>query len=364
MSYIQKNKDSYLAELYDRSGLKSFFSSVYEMTFGEFNKILLPTEDKLIPDWPSDPYYNNQCDGLPVPPLLIIDVEKTIIGAEHNPKDGWRYAKRPGLEMFLKQLRSNYEIALVFENDNMLEVLDELERAGEGAYQFFRVGPAGMELRDGNQYIKHIDRFNRDPKKILILDDSEIATQLCSENTLIVEPFEIQNTNDTLLLDLIPLLQAFVNEQVDDFPAMLRRLGTYNAREAATEYLMRLHNKFEEEKAKKNRGVGGLIRSKMPVKDPEREVSPPKSFVAWGMDGKAPGLLPKLDRTEPADASPGFVTERSGTVVAAANEKKKGALSEFLEQVERDREEARMRKNQELEEAFRKKQLNKQQINK
>ena len=51
--------------------------------------------------------------------------------------------------------------------------------------------------------------MNRDPARILFIDDNPDAVQLCPKNALIVKPFtDVYDTKDRVLLDLIPLLQV------------------------------------------------------------------------------------------------------------------------------------------------------------
>lgn len=42
--------------------------------------------------------------NIPPPPLLVLDVEKTILGSEWDSKYGWRHAMRPGVHEFLKEV--------------------------------------------------------------------------------------------------------------------------------------------------------------------------------------------------------------------------------------------------------------------
>ena len=60
--------------------------------------------------------------------------------------------------------------------------------------------------------------MNRDIRKIILIDDDENASKLFPRNTLLVKPYiDVFDKSDRILYDLIPLLQAMVHEQPDDF---------------------------------------------------------------------------------------------------------------------------------------------------
>lgn len=48
--------------------------------------------------------------GTPAPPLLVVDVEKTLIATEHDPRYGYRHVKRRGVDKFIEQLSNYYEV--------------------------------------------------------------------------------------------------------------------------------------------------------------------------------------------------------------------------------------------------------------
>ena len=209
--YVIRNyPESSVGKMYRGSFLESMLSEVYEFVFGGFRKVSEPTFDKIIPDWGTDPYYQNQIPpGTPPFALLVVDVEKTLVGSEHTAIGGWKYAKRPGVDVFLDQLKPPYyEIVLMCETDQSLEFIDEIDKERG----LFRVGPWAQELVAGNKLVKRLDRMNRDPAKILVIDDSAESTALCPRNTLLVKPFtDLSDTKDRVLYDLIPLLQALVS---------------------------------------------------------------------------------------------------------------------------------------------------------
>eukprot|EP01034_Spumella_vulgaris_P032357 gene32357-39947_t len=231
--------------------------------------MFLPANNKLVPDFVSGPHYGEIPFGHPVMPLLILDLERTLIGSAHDFSKGWRHVKRPGLSEFLRKLRPYYEIVIHSEND--LGVVMDIMEAVDPDNVCIKLGNVAGEMR-GHQVLKRLDCMNRPLNKILLIDDSEEASQLCPRNTLLVKPFtDVTDQNDTILLELIPLLQSFVHHNIEDYPAALDQLGTHDAEEACVEYRMRLGDKKRHLEEKKNSGLGGLIRGKVLPKEREED---------------------------------------------------------------------------------------------
>lgn len=95
----------------------SFLERCINYILDPVGEIFLPAKDKLLPDWPDDPVYGNIPPGTPAPPLLVLDVEKTILGSEYDARHGWRFVKRPGLDKFLESMANYYEVVLFSERD-------------------------------------------------------------------------------------------------------------------------------------------------------------------------------------------------------------------------------------------------------
>ena len=256
---IKQNKDGFLRKIYTGSPIEAAVNWVYDQIYEQLNDAFLPSSDALLPTWPSDPYYAAIPPGTPVPPLLVLDLEKTCIASEYDARVGWRHVKRPGLDKLIQQLSSYYEIAIISENDP--NVQEQLLLAIDKDNRTFKLGPTAAELRD-NIYYKRLDYMNRDLRRIILIDDDEKASSLFPRNTLLVKPYtDLQDKSDTVLLDLIPFLQALVHEQCDDFRDTFDALGTHDASEIATEYQMRVSRKKQQELKARNRGLGGLARS-------------------------------------------------------------------------------------------------------
>jgi hypothetical protein len=119
---INSNPKGSLGQAYHGSPAEKFFKTLYENTFKHVDSIFYPSSDKLLPDWPNAPFYANVPPGTPCPPLLVLDLEKTLVGSTYDARFGWRHVKRPGLDKFLKVLSQYYEIVIFSENDIGMQV--------------------------------------------------------------------------------------------------------------------------------------------------------------------------------------------------------------------------------------------------
>jgi import inner membrane translocase subunit TIM50 len=303
--------------------------------------------------------------GTPAPPLLVVDVERTLIATEHDPRYGYRHVKRKGVDKFIEQLSNYYEVVLFCEND--IGMMEHVIMAIDKDNRTHKLGPSAGEIRNGGDVLKRLDCMNRDVRRIVLVDDSETATQLCRRNTILVKPFtdvhDPKQSEDNTLLDLIPVLQALVHDdKLGDFRSVLEDLGGtgrqggdkgfHRAEQLAEEYQMRVTKHRMGEQQKKNRGLGRLLRGAIET--------PPTN----GADAFAP---PSSAGSSQLKASPTVSPDGKVTVTVSKKEeptkkpvKKKGAFFEWLGQREADKEEEAAVKREEMETLYRQKMQAKQ----
>lgn len=271
---INTSKDGPVSSVYWGSSFEQFISSNWDNFTSKLqNDVYMPSVDKILPDFPDAPCYGNVPPGTPAPPLLVVDLEKTLIGSVYDAQHGWRHAKRPGLDQFINQLSQYYEIAIVSEND--LGAVQEVLAAIDPEGKCHKFGNNVLQMR-GTQYIKRLDFMNREMRKIILVDDNPNSVDGFEANTLLVKPYtDVEDKRDRVLLDLVPLLQAMVHESGPntDFRRVINKLGTHDAQEAAIEYQVRLRQKKEEEWNRKNVGLGRLLRGNMEHKAVDMESS-------------------------------------------------------------------------------------------
>lgn len=276
---------------------------------------------------------------------------------------GWRHAKRPGVDKFLQTLSSYYEIALFSDNDNITG--EEVWANINGENRCHRLHSNAGEIR-GNRILKRLDKMNRDIRKIILIDDNKITSQLCERNTLLVKPYtNLSDRSDTVLLDLIPLLQALVHEGCTDFRDAIDNLGTHDAQEAAIEYQMRVAKSKEVEFERRNKGLGKLIRQPKSTDESSSSSSFSSSNQTSILSAKdIVGLAPiesrfsssssSSDATPASSASKKNVPEVGYKPSSKPADRKTGALFEWIDSSRKEKEELEMRKREKMNEIYQK----------
>ena len=162
---------------------------------------------------------------------------------------------------------------------------------------------------------------------MVLIDDDPAAYQLQPDNAIHIEPFNNpRDKSDTSLEDLIPILAALVNEEVQDFPATLSTFSSREARDISAEYMTKLSSVKERQDRAQTRGLGGFIRQNsirqtVPMAE---EKAPGAEIVAAALAGKDP-----LEKT---DLPP------QGAM------KKKGRFWDSLDAAKKEADEARQKK--------------------
>ena len=173
--------------------------------------------------------------------------------------------------------------------------------------------------------------MNRDMHRIILIDDDPDSFKGFEANTLQIKPFEdIRDKTDSILLDLVPLLQGMVHDGCQDFRRTFDDLGTRYAEEAVVEYQMRLARAKEHQKRLRNQGLGGIIRE-MSLEHVE-ETPTVKSLIP-SPSALVGGVSPYTGAGTKGVSSSSKPKEETPVV------KKKGALFEWLDRAEKEREE-------------------------
>lgn len=309
-----------------------------------FNKLSEPSSDKLVPDFVAGPFYGLDLPaGTPPPILLVLDLERTLIGSDYDSKHGWRHVKRPGLDRFIDQLKQYYEIVLFSENDRGM-TMEIMEAIGKG--QTHMLGSSEAEVH-GDQVIKRLDLMNRPIERIILIDDDPVAFQKFPRNTLQIKPFlNINDTSDVALLELIPLLQAIVHEGANDIRETFDDLGTHDAHEASMEYKMRVARARGADYKLRRRGIGAFIHPSPHAASPDKSET---NNIPTAMDivGKAP-----IEGT----VLGGGVDKKTGKS-KEPTEKKKGAFFSWLEEREKEKSEVENNKLEKMNEMQQKKMM-------
>lgn len=216
-----------------------------------------PIYKKVLPDWP---YIPGTPEGLPCPRTLVLDLEGTLVTSTWDPNFGWRHAKRPGVDDFLKEMSRHYEI-VVFSN-NILGVADDIvTRLDKHQVVLQRLSREHSRFLNG-KYVKDLSHLNRNMGRIIIIDDDPSCFSLQPENAIHIKPFKnAHDKSDTALEDIAPFLRAVSNEEVKDIRTLIRAFPDNRAETIAQSYNGRLLSIAQSRDLAQTRGLGGALRS-------------------------------------------------------------------------------------------------------
>ncbi|KAG6954196.1 hypothetical protein JG687_00011932 [Phytophthora cactorum] len=229
-----------------------------------------PSRQKLLPDWPIPQV---PADTPPVP-VLVLDLEDTLVHSEWSRKHGWRHAKRPGVDEFLETLCQYYEIVIFSQNYGAEEIVQKLDPKQCALHVLSRDATRYLN----GAHVKDLSNLNRDLRQVVILDDDPDAYQLQPENAIPVMPFtDGRDRDDHELKDLIPFLKALASERVPDFRQVIGEFRDDDGvvRDLATKYGARVHQLEMQKEQKKKKGFGGFVRGRM-----SHHPAPPTGGVA------------------------------------------------------------------------------------
>lgn len=250
-----------------------------------------PSREKLLPD-PTVPYPN-----APVMRTLVVDLENTLVHSTYSRATGWRVAKRPGAEAFLAYMASFYEVVVFTSNvDTYADpILHRLDPHGYVAYRLYR---AETHFRNG-VHIKDISRLNRPIEKVVVIDHDERCVSMQRENAIIV-PKWTGDPSDTALLDLIPLLEGIVREDVADVRGILTDMKGKPISTAVSEY-----RALAAARADRARGAslfGNVPPPSTPRSQAASDDATPQPALAHGSDDPADAPAGGLWRAFPSGA--------------------------------------------------------------
>ncbi|KAI3324658.1 NIF-domain-containing protein [Xylariaceae sp. AK1471] len=240
-----------------------------------------PAFDKLLPD--PHPMFER-------PYTLCISLEDMLVHSEWSREHGWRVAKRPGVDYFLRYLSQYYELVLftsvpVAMGEPLMRKLDPFQ---------FIVWPLYREAtkyKDG-EIVKDLSYLNRDLSKVIIIDSKASHVQNQPENAIILPPWT-GDKNDKDLVSLIPFLEYIFAMEYKDVREVLK---SFQGKHIPTEFARReaiaraeFQKQVESQKRKRPSGMGALgnmlgLKGNMSMTQPaEGEVSPSEAFAQGKM---------------------------------------------------------------------------------
>ncbi|PYH66448.1 protein translocase subunit TIM50 [Aspergillus vadensis CBS 113365] len=207
-----------------------------------------PAFPKLLPD--EDP-------NMRQPYTLVLSLEDLLVHSEWSREHGWRVAKRPGVDYFLRYLNQYYELVLFTSVPSMMadQVLRKLDPYRIIRWPLFR---EATKYKDG-EYIKDLSYLNRDLSKVILIDTKEEHARLQPENAVILEKW-LGDSKDKTLVGMIPFLEYLAGMGVEDVRPVIK---SFEGTQIPVEFAKRekaMRERFEKELAEeqKKRPRSGL----------------------------------------------------------------------------------------------------------
>lgn len=210
-----------------------------------------PFSDKLLPDPLPYPYHQPEY-------TICLELTGLLVHSDWSTKHGWRFQKRPGLDIFLSQVGYPHFELVIYTVENamsMFNVCDGLDPQQQHInYRLFR---------DATQFVnnhptKVVNELNRDPKKVIHVDWNKDSVALSLDNALILKKWE-GDTDDTSLIGLAQLLQAIKQTNVDDVREVL---SYYRQHDDPIEVFRENQRKLQEEMAVNEEKLKKDVQSK------------------------------------------------------------------------------------------------------
>ncbi|PSN64920.1 HAD-like protein [Corynespora cassiicola Philippines] len=152
-----------------------------------------PTFPKLLPDMD------------PAPPLtLVLSLEDLLVHSEWDRQHGWRTAKRPGVDYFLRYLSQYYEL-VIFTSVRSMDadlIIRKLDPFRVVMWPLFREATR----YENGEYIKDLTYLNRDLSKTIIIDTDPSHVKLQPDNAIVLPKWK-GTSGDKGLVSLIPFLE-------------------------------------------------------------------------------------------------------------------------------------------------------------
>lgn len=215
-----------------------------------------PFSDKLLPDPLEPPYI--------VPKYtIVLELTGLLVHATWTHKYGWRFQKRPGLDMFMAQVGfPNFELVIWTVENAMtfFPIINGMDPQGQ--HIMYRLFKDATHYVDGH-HVKNLDALNRDLGKVIVIDWDKNTTKAHPQNTLTLKKWKGDNS-DRSLIGLAQLLHAISDSDVDDVRDILAYYQQFeDPIEAFRENQRKLQEEMqlEEERKKKELSSGSKFSS-------------------------------------------------------------------------------------------------------
>ena len=155
---------------------------------------------------------------------LILEIEGTMLTTKKAENGQIIIFPRPYLKQFLREISKTFEI-IIFTSSEKCYNVDQILNSLDKKKRFFpkRLYKENTILFN-NVYLKDLSKLGRDLSKVIILDNNPLNFQLQRENGIFVRNF-YGNKNDTVFVNLLPILKTISNNINNDVREEIRKLS-------------------------------------------------------------------------------------------------------------------------------------------
>lgn len=177
-----------------------------------------PSRKKLLPDPLQPPYVQP-------PYTLVLEIKDVLVHPDWTYETGWRFKKRPGVDVFLKECAKYFEIVVYTAEQGVtvFPLVDALDPNGCIMYRLVR----DSTHFDGGHHVKNLDNLNRDLKRVVVVDWDRNSTKFHPSNSFSI-PRWSGNDNDTTLFELTSFLSVLGTSEIDDVREVLQYYNQFS----------------------------------------------------------------------------------------------------------------------------------------
>jgi len=172
-----------------------------------------PFSDKLLPDPLEPPYHQPKY-------TIVLEMTGLLVNSDWSHKHGWRFQKRPGLDIFLAQIGyPNFEVVIWTVENSMVFFPITQGMDPEGRFIMYRLFRDATRFKNGI-HTKDLHSLNRDLKRVIVVDWNPKTTEDTPDNAMILPKWTGDNS-DRSLISLAQFLQEVATSDVDDVREVL-----------------------------------------------------------------------------------------------------------------------------------------------
>ncbi|KAF2716144.1 hypothetical protein K431DRAFT_289658 [Polychaeton citri CBS 116435] len=174
-----------------------------------------PTFPKLLPEIPKE---QRPLSGM----TLVLSLEDLMIHSSWDRENGYRIAKRPGIDYFIRYLVQYYELVLFTSAPSVMAdpVYRKMDPYHLIQWPLYR---EATKYEKGN-YVKDLSYLNRDLKKTIIIDTSDKHVSNQPENAIVLPKWkgDPKDPHTKDLVSLIPFLENLAMSGTQDVREVLK----------------------------------------------------------------------------------------------------------------------------------------------